>query len=169
MEVQKEIIVNKSVQEVWEVLGNQYAQAYKWARGLYHSEGEGAPLIPGATCNNRSCDTSFGQIREEVRVFEPNQQLSYEVIEGFPGFVKKGVNNWYIKEVSPGKTKVQMHFVGDTQGLMGMVMGPMMKMQLSKGLGEVLGDFKYYVEQGRPSPEKIKDNQKNQHKVKAAA
>lgn len=52
---------------------------------------------------------------------------------------------------------------------MGMVMGPMMKMQLSKGLGEVLGDFKYYVEQGRPSSEKIKDNQKNQHKVKAAA
>lgn len=166
MEVKKEIIVNQSIGEVWEVLGNQYAEAYKWARGLYHSEGEGQPKIQGATCNNRLCDTSFGALREEVRVFKPNQQLSYEVIEGFPGFIKKGINNWYLKKVSETQTQVTMHFVGETQGVMGLLMGPMMKMNLNKGLGEALLDFKHYVEKGEPSPAKIRDNKKHAKRMK---
>ena len=169
MDVKKELIVDKPISEVWEVLGNQYGSAYKWARGLYHSEGKGTPVLKDATCSNRTCDTSFGQLQEEVKVFKPNQQLSYEVIEGFPGFIKTGVNNWYLRKISEQRTEVTMHFVGETQGLMGMLMGPMMKMNLSKGLSQALQDFKYYVEHGKPSPEKIKDNTKNAKRIKQAA
>ena len=169
MDVKKAIIVNKPVAEVWNVLGNQYGEADQWARGLYHSQAEGKPQIEGAVCNNRSCDTSFGQLWEEVRVFKPNEQLSYEVIKGFPGFIKKGVNNWYLTKVSNHQTKVSMHFVGETQGFLGLIMGPMMRMNLNKGLGEALSDFKHYVETGKPSPEKIRDNQKNHKRLQTAA
>ncbi|MEL7124064.1 MAG: SRPBCC family protein [Bacteroidota bacterium] len=167
MEVKKEITVNKSINEVWEVLGNQYAEAYKWARGLYHSEGFGTPKLEGASCNNRTCDTSFGRIQEEIRTFDSkNYILEYEVIKGFPGFIKQGINKWTLTKVSDTQTKVNMHFIGITQGFMGLIMGPVMRIQLNKGLGEVLGDFKHYVEIGEPSPEKIKDIQK--HAKKAA-
>ena len=169
MEVKKDIIVNRSLSAVWEVLGNQYTEAYKWSRGLYHSQGEGVPKLEGAACNNRSCDTSFGQIREEIRVFKPNQQLSYEVIEGFPGFIKQGINNWYLEKVSEDRTLVSMHFVGETQGILGILMGSMMRVNLNKGLGEALEDFKHYLEKGIPSPGKVKDNQKNQKRLRAAA
>jgi len=169
MEVKKEITVNKTITEVWEVLGNQYGEAYKWAKGVYHSEAHGQPKISGAMCSNRACNTSFGKLQEEVKVFKPNQQLSYEVIEGFPGFIETGVNNWYLSKIGANKTKVTMHFVGKTRGFIGLIMGPMMKMNLKKGLGQALSDFKYYVENGKPSPEKLKDNKKNSRKLKAVA
>lgn len=169
MEVKKEIIINKPIDEVWEVLGNQYGEAYKWARGLYHSEAHGKPKINGAVCSNRACDTSFGKLREEVKVFQPNKQLSYEVIEGFPSFVETGINNWYLSKLDDNRTKVTMHFQGKTTGIMGAIMGPMMKMNLKKGLGQALSDFKYYVENGKPSPEKIKDKKKNSKKLKSVA
>ncbi|NQZ79327.1 MAG: SRPBCC family protein, partial [Ekhidna sp.] len=107
--------------------------------------------------------------REEVKVFNPNQQLSYEVIEGFPGFIKQGVNNWYLEVISANQTKVTMHFVGETQGVMGLLMGPMMKLNLAKGLGGALKDFKFFVENGMPSSEKVKDNQKKAAKLQVAA
>ena len=34
MEFKREIIIHKPVAEVWEVLGNHYGEAYKWASGL---------------------------------------------------------------------------------------------------------------------------------------
>ena len=169
MDIQKETIVNKPIEEVWDLLGNRYGDGYKWARGLYHSEVQGAPTIEGAVCSNRSCETSFGHLNEEIRVFKPNEQLSYEVVEGFPGFIKKGVNNWYLTRISDHETKVAMRFVGETQGIAGAIMGPMMKMNLSKGLEGALYDFRHYLETGKPSPEKIKDNRKNEKKLKKAA
>ena len=170
MEVTKEIIVNQPIQAVWEVLGNQYTDAYKWARGLYHSQGSGSPTIEGATCSNRTCDTSFGRIQEEIKTFDSqNYILAYEVIKGFPGFIKQGINTWRLSKSDVGSTKVSMRFTAETKGFLGLVMGPMMKMQLNKGLGEVLNDFKHYVETGQQSPEKIKDNEKNVKKLKQAA
>lgn len=170
MEIRKEIIVNRGVSETWEVLGNQFGDAYKWATGLYHSEGFGTPQLAGATFNNRKCNTSFGTITEEIRAFDTNEHhLSYEVIDGFPGFVKKGVNNWRLQRINEKQTKVLIHFVGETQGILGVLMGGMMKIQLNKALTEALVDFKNFVETGNPSPGKIKDNKKNQNKIKTAA
>jgi len=169
MDIQKEIIVNQSIDQVWDLLGNRYGEGYKWARGLYHSEAQGNPTIEGAVCSNRACDTSFGQLDEEIRIFKPNQQLSYEVVEGFPNFIKKGVNNWYLEKISSQQTQVKMRFVGETQGLLGLIMGPMMKMNLAKGLAGALSDFKHYAETGKPSPAKVKDIQKHAHRLQLAA
>ncbi|MDC7998390.1 SRPBCC family protein [Gilvibacter sediminis] len=169
MEVKKEIIVDKPISEVWGILGNQFGDAYKWARGLYHSESFGQPAVEDAHCSNRACNTSFGAIKEKINVFKPNQQLSYEVIEGFPGFIKSGLNNWYLTKLNDNRTKVHIHFLGETQGILGVIMKPMMKLNLSITIKDALQDFKFYVENGKPSPEKIKDIKKNKKKVKAVA
>ena len=169
MEVRKQIIVNKSIQEAWEVLGNQYTEAYKWARELYHSEGRGTPSLEGASCSNRTCDTSFGTIQEEISTFDTQDYiLEYEVISGFPSFIKQGINHWSLRKVSDTQTEVTMHFKGVTQGIMGLLMGPLMGLKLNKNLGEALGDFKHYVETGQPSPGKIKDMEKHAKKVALA-
>ncbi|HAA11720.1 MAG TPA: MxaD family protein [Cytophagales bacterium] len=166
MDIQKSITVNKPIAAVWEILGNQYTEAYRWARELYHSEGSGAPQFSGASCSKRTCDTSFGTIHEEIRTFDPQRHiLEYEVVKGFPGFIKQGINHWELTSLSDGITKVTMHFKGETQGLLGLVMGPVLNRKLNKNLGEVLGDFKHYVETGKPSPGKVKDNQKHARRV----
>lgn len=167
MEIDQEIIINKPIEEVWEILGNQYSDAYKWASGLYHSEGYGRPVLEGTSCSSRACETSFGNLKEEIRVFDAeNYQLSYEVMEGFPSFVKSGVNNWYLTEIEPGKTKVDIRFRGVTTGLMGAIMRPVMKRQLSSTLEDIVEDFRHYVETGMPSPHKVKDRHKHADKYR---
>lgn len=54
MEFKRSFIVDQPIQEVWEVLGNQFGQAYLWASGLYHSQGFGTPKLEGASCINQS-------------------------------------------------------------------------------------------------------------------
>ncbi|MEO1654460.1 MAG: SRPBCC family protein [Bacteroidota bacterium] len=165
MEFKREVIIQKSIEEVWEVLGNQYSEAYQWASGLYHSEGTGAPKIEGASCDRRSCDTSQGKIKEVIRIFDPQRYiLSYEVIEGFPSFVYSGINTWRLSPQG-NHSKVTMHLVIKTSGLLGFFMAPMMKLQLQGVLKNVTEDLRHYVEKGRPSPRKAKEMKRLQKKA----
>lgn len=160
MDFRHQIIIDQPIEKVWEVLGDQYGQAYKWARGLSHSEGTGQPQLSGASCSNRTCQTTQGTIKEVITKFDTqNYVLQYAVIEGFPFFVDEGVNTWKLTKKG-NKTQVDMHLVVTTKGVMGAVMRPMMKMQMNKLTSGVLGDFKHYVETGKPSPEKAKELQK---------
>ena len=166
MEIKRTFTVNKPIDEVWDVLGNDFGGAYKWGSGLYHSEGYGAPELEGASCNNRACQTNLGDIKEVIRTFDPQKHiLEYEVIEGFPGFVKSGVNKWTLTPQGGKQTRVDVHFVAELQGLLGTLMRPMMGWQMGRTFDQVLGDFKYYVENGRPSPNKLKEINKRAAKA----
>ena len=157
MDFKKETIINKPIHEVWEILGNQYGEAYQWASGLYHSKAIGEPRLEGAACNNRDCETSQGKIKEVIRDFDPqNHVLAYEVIEGFPFFIDMALNTWTLTE-KDNTTKVNMHLVMKTKGFVGALMTPMMKLQMNGVLKNVMDDFKYFVEKGQPSPRKAKE------------
>jgi len=110
MEIRKEITINKPVVEAWDVLGNQFTDAYKWARGLDHSVGSGKPTFEGANCSTRTCEVpGFGTIKEEIRKFDAqNHILAYEVVKGFPGFITTAINTWSLQKVG-NETKVSMH------------------------------------------------------------
>ena len=166
MEFKKEIIIEQPISQVWEVLGNQFGDAYKWASGLNHSKSFGTPQIEAAHCNNRACELPTGNIKEVLRKFDPeNFILEYEVIEGFPFFVDTAINNWQLSSIGSNKTKVNMHLVVKTKGFVGAVMGPMMKLQLNKQIATIPQDLKHYVETGKPSPHKAKELQKQRKKA----
>lgn len=162
MEFIRETTINKPINEVWDVLGNQFTDAYKWASSLNHSQGFGKPTIEGATCSNRACDIKgMGKIKESIRVLDhKNHILSYEVIEGFPSFVKSGINTWTLKAIG-NQTHLHMKCDMVLKGFVGTVMSPMMRMQMNGIFNEVVEEFKYYVEHnGTPHPRKIKAIQK---------
>ncbi|MEN0048212.1 MAG: SRPBCC family protein [Bacteroidota bacterium] len=158
MEFKKSIIIDKSIEEVWEVLGNQYGEAYKWVSGLSHSEAFGKPTLEGASCSSRACDTTFGSIKEQVRIFDAqNYILEYEVVEGFPGFMESAINNWKLTKTGANTTRVDMHLTATTKGLVGKIMRPMMKLQMGKATANAVQDLKHYVETGQPSALKAKE------------
>ena len=158
MEFKREIIINQPIDKVWDILGNQFGEAYKWASGINHSDGFGTPKLNDAPCNNRACELPSGKIKEVVRKFDLRKyELEYEVIEGFPFFVDSGVNNWKLTPLSSNKTKVNMHLVINTKGLVGKMMAPMMKMQLKKQIAHIPNDLKHFVETGQPSENKAKE------------
>lgn len=158
MEFKRSIIINRPPAEVWEVLGTQFGDACQWASGLEHSEGYGTPTIAGATVSNRTCKTSVGNVKEEILHFDPQKyELMYRVIEGFPFFIDDGVNHWQLHQEDANATRVDMHLVIVTKGLVGMLMGPVMKRQMSQIADDVVDDLKQYVETGQPSARKAKE------------
>ena len=169
MDFKRTVVIERSPEQVWEVLGNQFGDAYKWASSLNHSNSYGNPQISGASCSNRACDTTQGKVKEVLRTFDAeNHVLSYEVIEGFPFFVDSGVNTWRLTRAGQS-TRVDMHCVITTKGIFGKIMSPMMKMQMNKLFDEVVEDFKYYIEHdGQPHPRKVIRQEKLSRKAVAA-
>ncbi|MEM6395147.1 MAG: SRPBCC family protein [Bacteroidota bacterium] len=157
MEIKRNFTINQPADRVWEVLGNQFGQACEWVTGLYHSEASGNPASGNAQSVKRTCDTNQGKIKEEIRAFDPkNYHLSYAVIEGFPSFVKSGVNTWRLMPKG-NKTEVDVHFVAELQGVLGFLMKPIMRMQLGKVFDQAVNDLKVFVETGKPSQAKSKE------------
>ncbi|MEM6804545.1 MAG: hypothetical protein AAF696_24305 [Bacteroidota bacterium] len=70
------------------------------------------------------------------------------------------INNWQLSPADANTTKVHMHLVVKTKGLIGVIMGPMIKMQLGKQIASIPTDLKHYVETGNPSPHKSKELEK---------
>ncbi len=156
MKIATDIIINKPIAAVWEVVGTEFADAHLWASALNHTEGHGRK-ISEQVCESRTCDIQgMGRIREKLLDFDPrNHTLTYEVAEGFPFFVERGVNRWRLV-AEGGRTHLYTNAEIVTKGLVGAMMQPVMKMQMSGLMRKTLEDLKFYVESGIPHPRKQK-------------
>ena len=151
MKIATDIVINKPIATVWNVVGTEFANAHLWASALNHSEADGRK-INGQVCESRICDVQgMGRIREKLLEFDAqNHALRYEVVEGFPFFVARGVNRWHLTTEGE-RTRVSTHAEIVTKGLIGAIMQPMMKMQMFGLMRKTLEDLKFYVEIDTPA------------------
>ena len=157
MRIETEILVDQSPQAVWAVLGDQFGEAHTWGSALLHTRGHGKP-IADHVCESRSCDIKgMGRIREQLLEFDPGRfTLEYEVVEGFPFFVERGVNRWTLVPEGAQATRVRSVATITTSGAIGMVMAPMLRLQMTGLMRRLLEELKHYVEHGKPHPRKLK-------------
>lgn len=157
MIIEKELIINKSIDNAWQILGHGFADVHIWASVVNHSAGSGN-TFNGASCSERGCDIAgMGKMKEKLLQFSNEQySLCYEYSEGVPSMVKYATNTWMLTSLGQDKTKLNMKMDITLGGLIGMIMQPMMKLKMSKMGNTLIKDFKYYVENGRPSEAKIK-------------
>lgn len=156
--INKEISINKSIDAAWKVLGPEFAQADKWASSVKHSEARDTKYFNGSSCTERGCEISgMGSIKEKLLKYSDTEHiLSYQVYEGMPSMVKFMSNTWQLFSTGDNSCKLTMKMEMKTGGLMGVIMKPMMKMQMSSMANKIVDDFKYYVENGKPSDAKMK-------------
>lgn len=160
MIIEKEIEISKSTENVWKVLGHDFAHPYKWASSVNHSEGHGKQVATTA-CDERACKTVMGNIKEKLTEYSDNDfHLAYIVTEGMPSMVKIATNDWKLVKMSAEKTKLKIKMEFVFQGIFGFVMQPFMKMKLNKIGQEMVEDFGYYAENGKPHPRKLKAQSK---------
>ncbi len=109
MIIEKEIIVNKNIDNAWQVLGTEFANAHVWASPLSHSTGSGSKFN-GSECNERSCDIKgMGKTKERLLQFSnDNHSLSYVVEQGMPSMVTYATNSWSLISLYQDKTKLVM-------------------------------------------------------------
>ena len=156
MNIIKKLTIGKPIEDVWEVLGNQFGNIDKWASIISHSEVSGEAKVPGVNYSIRSTKTTQGDTQQELTGFNPAQHtISYKSISGTPFFIKQVKAEWSLTKNDDNSTALVLDFNVETQGIMGVILGPVAKVKLGK-LGDViLDDFKYYVENGKPHARKL--------------
>ncbi len=156
--ITQEIIVDAPIEKAWQVLGRDFANAHVWASSLKHSQANDSRSLNGSTCTERGCDiTGMGKIKEKLTHYsDSDHSLAYEVREGMPKMVKFMSNNWKLTPTADGKTKLVMRMEMRTGGMMGAMMRGMMKKKMTNMAAEIAAEFKYFVENGKPHPNKAK-------------
>ena len=157
-EINRDFVINAPIEKVWQVVGHEFADAYKWASNLKHSESLDSASLNGSSCTKRGCDIDgFGQITEKMLAYSNDEHLlSYKVTGGLPKFVIKAENTWKLSTASGGNTNVEIRMKMQTKGFMGWLMGGIMKRKTEKLLDRSLGELKYYVEIGKAHPRTLK-------------
>ena len=156
----KKIIINASAEKVWDVLGRDFANIGKWSTAVAHSSANNdLPRVNNSPIGGRTCNTTFGNVSEEFTAYDDNKKtLSFKgVIES--KIFSKLISTNEVKSIDENTSEVIITPHVDLT-FIGKLISPMVKMQLSKTLDQVLDDLKYYVENGKPSPAKLASQQK---------
>jgi len=149
MKIVKKLEINKPIDQVWDVLGNQFADIYKWSSLIESSEVSGNPTFPGVSFSIRSTLTTAGPTKQELTSFNPAQHnLSYKAIAGTPFFFKSVNAKWSLAKAGADSTNLVLDFEVKFKGLF-FLLTPLVKLKLGKVGAELLDDFKYYVENGK--------------------
>ena len=68
-------VINKPIDDVWEIAANKFTEVDQWATGVYSSRAG----KPGEDCD-RACETSSGNLTEQVLINDKeNYTLKYNV------------------------------------------------------------------------------------------
>jgi hypothetical protein len=155
--VQKELVINKNVEEVWEVIGNQFAHVHLWSTNFKESKPGGSSKFPDLDYSERVTLTGRGETIQALDSFDAaSHSLAYHITKGAPSIAKHASAVWSLKSDEVNKTTVILEFNMETKGFMGFLMSPLIKIGIGKSAIEIAEDLKFYVENGSPHPRKVK-------------
>lgn len=160
--IKKEIIIKAPIEKVWDISYNKFSEVDRWLTAVPKSTGTNPKMAEDTNCE-RQCTPNvkgFGKTQEALEfVDEKKKTLRYRILKGTPGFVKSATNTWTLSEIAGG-TKIQMNTEMEVKGLLGFLMGGVLKGQMPKVLDEALEDLKHYAEHDQPHPRKLKAAEK---------
>ena len=152
----EEVMIEKNINEVWEVLGNQFTEANIWASNFKYSKSGGEPKLPGLDYLHRETMTENGENFQELDEFDPiNYSLSYHISRGVPAIAKSGLGEWSLTKTKENQTQMNVHFIIKTKGLLGLIMSPVVSKKVERASSEIVEELKYYLENGKPHPRKL--------------
>lgn len=160
MKFTKQITINASADQIWNIAGRDFAKIGDWATAVSSSTAnDKLDSVNGSVVGGRLCETAFGTASEEFTEYD-DAKKTYS----FKGvFDSKMFNNvtssMAVTSIDDHSAKVEIIPALELT-LLGVLMYPMIRMQISKVTDEVLDDLKYYVENGKPSPRKLASQKK---------
>jgi hypothetical protein len=164
------IVINAPAATVWHVLAHDFAGIGRWASAIPASEGVSEiPAPPGAEVGARVCATAipgFQAIQETFTSYDDDaMRYSYEATQGLPRFMKHALNHWSVHALSPTSCEVEAQAEVEMSLFPGVLLVPLMRLQLRRTGVQTFEELKYYVEQDRVHPRKLKAQQKQGQKV----
>lgn len=161
IEVTQEIKINKSSEEVWEVMGNQFTQVHLWSTNFKESKAGGNPKLAQLDYLHRVTLTERGKTVQEMDAYDAqNHSLSYHITEGLPKIAKLAKAVWSLDSISKEQTTANFLFIMETNGLIGTLLKPVFTKKITQSAAEIAEDLKHYVEHNTPHPRKVASQNK---------
>ena len=163
-QVKEQMKINAPASEVWHILAHEFDKVSEWSSGLTASEpSRDIPIPEGALVGGRLCysDGIGGDVEEAFTYYdEAGMRFGYEAVGDIPAFFKQAENNWQVRELNGNQSIVSFLAHGEMTffpGIFLLLFFPIVKKVWGT---QTLEELKYYVENGRPHPRKIKAQQK---------
>lgn len=157
---QKELVINKNIDDVWEIMGTQFDQVHLWSTNFKESKAGGSAKFSSIPYSERITRTDRGETIQELDSFDPTTHtLTYHITKGAPGIAKYASAVWSLKSSGENETTVILAFKMETKGFFGFMMMPLIKKGMGKSALEIAEDLKHYAENGTPHPRKVKSQQ----------
>ena len=163
MKISKSLTINRPAADVWKVLAHDFTRADEWMAAVpksYVYENDRA--ADGAPVSGRVCELSTkedGLKVEEVISHFDDEAMSFTIevtpTKGGVIPIHKNVVEISLSEPRPGVTEVHWNSTPDLKPA-GYVAYPMLKMGFGRAFGQILEELKYFVENDRPHPRKLK-------------
>jgi len=155
MKFSEDIIINAPAEKVWDILAHKFTEVGIWARSIPKSVvNNDAQIVNGSPVGGRLCDTSIGKISEEFTAYD-EEGMTFSFKGVITSIMLRGViSTNAVVAIDANTSKVTVTPEVDLK-ILGILMYPLIKMNLSKTIDEVLADLKYFAENDRPSPEKL--------------
>lgn len=157
MDLHREIIVEASAAETWEVLGARFGDIGTWATAIQASSLDG-PLGVGAI---RTCEIKGfgpipdGAVRERLVHFDPStRSFSYEVVEGLPSMLTSAMNRWRVDPLGPRRCRVTTHATVVPVWWL-RPFSWLLRRQLTRDIGTFAEDLTHRIREGVPHPRKL--------------
>ena len=165
IDVKREGTIDATVEELWQILSGGFTEVGTWASGVNWSKPnpQATEVLDGAPTGGRICDVpGLGQTDERLIRFDAESHTyGYSVAaEKFPGFLSNVQNIWNVREAGPEAARVSANLTADARGILGVVMGPIMKSRFVKAIDRSIEDLRVYAETGEVSEHKRRRQEK---------
>lgn len=155
IEIKLDTEIDKSAEECWQVFGGKYAEIATWKSGMSSSVAEGEP-VGDSPIGSRKLKASGLSFSEKLIHFSNAERaFTYEVI-GLPFVVSSAKNVWKFTELN-GKATLNMHLKLQTAIGFGWLLNGLLRKNLTKEMGKLHQEFKYFIENEEVHPRKAKE------------
>ena len=149
MEINVQVTIQKSIDEVWEVMGNQFGHADVWSSNFKTSKPGGEKKFKGLDYSLRDTTTDTGNTIQELTAFDAAAySFSYEITQGAPDIAKRATSTWYLKETEGG-TVAYMDTIMEPKMPLNEEMEGKIKMGLTASFNQLAEELKFYMETGK--------------------
>ena len=160
----KKTIVNADPDKVWGIFAHGFNDAYKWMASVNHSFAKSnGESFEGSQSEGRVCELSSDgkglKASEQFLAYNEENKTATVRIDFLdaPSFFPVKFNTLYfsLKDIDGGKSEMTWEFRSDIKSF-GYLLWPLLRLGFGKFIGDIMGELKFYVENGTPHPRKIK-------------
>jgi hypothetical protein len=161
LQITSQTTVDVPAAQAWHLLAHQFDQIGQWTSLIPQSRPvSDIPAPAGAPVGGRVCSPAVAGFRAVQETFtsydEAGMRFSYAATAGLPWLITRAENHWSVRPLSPDRSLVEARAEVALRPFPGLLVGPLLRLQLRRAAERVFEELKYYLEHGQPHPRKLR-------------